>query len=239
MQDSLRYTIFKTKWGYFGLAGTKYALLRTCLPLSEREKVKSQLLKNLSLLNRQSSIKHPVSTQMSLRAKRSNLTCPQVRDCRARLHLARNDKRESSIEHRASRIENDKSLFKILQEQITAYFEGAYISFGSDIPIILDSLSPFARSVLTACRAVEFGQVVTYSELARKLERPGAARAVGNALAKNPLPLVIPCHRVIRSDGQLGGFSALGGMGTKAKLLKHEHASLTEPATPPSSLLRQ
>ena len=73
MQKSLKYTIFKTKWGYFGLVGTEYALYRTCLPLPKRKMVKSQLLKNLSPLNRESNIKNPVATQMSLRAKRSNL----------------------------------------------------------------------------------------------------------------------------------------------------------------------
>jgi methylated-DNA-[protein]-cysteine S-methyltransferase len=190
MQDPLRYTIFKTKWGYFGLAGTKYVLCRTCLPLAEADKVKSQLSKNLSLMNPAPDKEGPVP-----------------------------------------RFEKDMGLFKTLQQQITAYFEGAYVSFSSDIPIMLDSLSAFAGSVLTACRTVEFGKVVTYSELAKKLGRPGAARAVGNALAKNPLPLIIPCHRVVCSPpdvrrGRIGGFSAPGGKDLKAKLLRHEQTSL-------------
>jgi len=185
MQESLRYTIFKTKWGYFGLAGTEHALCRTCLPLAEPDRVKSRLLKNLSLMIR-----------------------------------AVNGK------HLAPRFESDRGLFKPLQQQITAYFEGAYISFSSDIPIILDGLSPFARSVLTACRALKFGQVLTYSGLAGKFGGPAAARAVGNALAKNRLPLVIPCHRVVRSDGKIGGFSAPGGRDLKARLLRHEQAAL-------------
>ena len=185
MQELLRYTIFKTKWGYFGLAGTEHALRRTCLPLAEPDRVKSRLLKNLALMIRAVNGKHV-----------------------------------------APRFESDRGLFKPLQQQITAYFEGAYISFGSDIPIILDSLSPFARSVLTASRALKFGQVMTYSGLAGKLGRPAAARAVGNALAKNPLPLVIPCHRVVRSDGKTGGFSAPGGRDLKARLLRHEQAAL-------------
>jgi O-6-methylguanine DNA methyltransferase len=128
--------------------------------------------------------------------------------------------------HLTPKFKSDKGLFKTLQQQITAYFEGAYVSFGSDVPIILDRLSPFARSVLTACRALKFGHVVTYSRLAGKLDKPLAARAVGNALAKNPLPLVIPCHRVVRNDGRLGGFSAPGGKDLKARLLRHEQAAL-------------
>jgi methylated-DNA-[protein]-cysteine S-methyltransferase len=185
MQKSLRYAIFETKWGYFGLAGTKNALCRTCLPLADPDEVVSQLSKYLSLTSRAGNGKHP-----------------------------------------APRFESDKDLFKPLQQQIIAYFEGAYVSFNSEMPITLDSLSPFARSVLTACRSVEFGQVTTYSGLASKLGRAGAARAVGNALAKNPLPLIIPCHRVVRNDGKIGGFSAIGGTDLKARLLKHEQAWL-------------
>ncbi len=173
MQKVIKYTVFKTKWGYFGLTGTENGLSRTCLPLSNPERVKSQLL----------------------------------------------------ITQEAPRFE--KRLFKTVQEQVTAYFEGAYVNF-ADIPIVLDGLSNFCSSVLTACRGIRFGQVVTYSGLAKKMGRPAAARAVGNALTKNPLPLIIPCHRIIRSDGQLGGFSAVGGMNTKAKLLKHEQQALKD-----------
>ena len=167
----IKYTIFRTKWGHFGLAGIEKGLLRTCLPLSNQESVKSQLL--------------------------SVLEAPRF----------------------------EKRFFKIAQDQITAYFEGAYVNF-TDIPIALDGLSDFCSSVLTACRGIRFGQVITYSELAKKMNRPAASQAVGNALAKNPLPLIVPCHRIIRSDGQLGGFSAPGGISTKAKLLKHEQQAL-------------
>ena len=91
---------------------------------------------------------------------------------------------------------------------------------------MLDGLSPFYKSVLTACKFVRFGQTINYGELAKKAGRPSSARAVGNALARNPLPLIIPCHRVIRSDGSLGGFSALGGLSLKRKLLAHEQKCL-------------
>ncbi len=170
MQKSIKYTFFKTKWGYFGLVGTEYALYRTQLPGPEREKNKSLLLKNM-----------PAA-------------------------------------------QFDKSLFRPLQEQINTYFEGAYVDF-RNIPIELEGSSSFLSSVLSACRNIEFGRTVTYAGLARKLNRPAAARAVGNALAKNPLPLIIPCHRIICSDGKIGGFSAAGGTDLKAKLLKHEQTS--------------
>jgi methylated-DNA-[protein]-cysteine S-methyltransferase len=168
MQKVTKYTIFKTKWGYFGLAGNENGILRTCLPFSNPENVKSRLL--------------------------SMLEAPKFEKC----------------------------FFKTVQEQIIAYFEGDCINFNRDIPLMLNGFSDFCSSVLTTCRGIKFGQVVTYSELAKKMGQPAASQAVGNALAKNPLPLIIPCHRIIRSDGQLGGFSAPGGMNTKAKLLKHE-----------------
>jgi len=179
MQKVTKYVIFRTKWGYFGLAGTEYALCRTCLPGPSPEKLKSHLLKDLS------------------------------------------------FEHRVSGIEFDRAFLKPIQEQIIAYFEGIYVNFSPDIPVMLDGFSEFQKAVLTVCRDVFFGQIITYIELARKSGRPAAARAVGNALAKNPLPLIIPCHRVIRSDGSLGGFSGLGGLSLKRKLLAHEQNPLS------------
>ncbi len=125
-------------------------------------------------------------------------------------------------EHQVSSIEFDKTFFKTLQEQIAAYFEGACVNFSRDIPLALDGFSSFGISVLTACRAIGFGQTITYGRLAKKSGRPNASRAVGSALAKNPLPLLIPCHRVVRSDGKIGGFSAPGGTNLKKRLLLHE-----------------
>ena len=186
MQKAIKYMIFETRWGYFGLVGTEYGLLRTCLPGPVPEKIKCQLLKSLPPANR-----------------------------------------ASSIEYRVSRIDFDKTFFKTAQEQIIAYFEGSCVDF-RNIPIVLSSLSQFCRLVLTACRNIEFGRTVSYSALAKKIGRPAAARAVGSALARNPLPLIIPCHRIVRSDGKIGGFSAAGGKTLKTKLLKHEQAALID-----------
>jgi len=222
VQKTIKYTIFKTRWGYFGLAGTEHALWRTCLPLSDSEKIKSELLKNWPVVNQKSSIGHRVSTQMSLRAKRSNLAASKYEIatvCKADLAMTH--------DHKVTRIEFDKNLFKTLQEQITAYFEGAYVNFSQDIPIMLDGFSSFARLVLTICRDIKFGQKISYSALAKRSDQPNSARAIGSVLAKNPLPLLIPCHRVIRSDGKVGGFSAPGGKNLKEKLLNHELAALT------------
>ena len=69
---------------------------------------------------------------------------------------------------------------------------------------------------------IPIGSVKTYSQVAKAIGRPAAVRAVANAIARNPYPTVIPCHRVIRSDGSLGGYSGKGGIKTKKKLLKNE-----------------
>jgi methylated-DNA-[protein]-cysteine S-methyltransferase len=116
----------------------------------------------------------------------------------------------------------NQHLFNTLQRQIIAYFEGARINFFTDVPLVLDEFSPFTQQVLTECRKVLFGQTVSYLELAKKVRCPAGSRAVAGALAKNPLPLIIPCHRVICDNGSLGGFSAPGGVKLKKRMLKLE-----------------
>ncbi|MDR7483716.1 MAG: type II toxin-antitoxin system prevent-host-death family antitoxin [Armatimonadota bacterium] len=91
-------------------------------------------------------------------------------------------------------------------------------------PVDLARVGPFEREVLEVLRRIPSGQVRTYREVARALGQPGAARAVGLACARNPLPLLIPCHRVIRSDGGLGGYSLRGGAALKRRLLRNEGA---------------
>jgi prevent-host-death family protein len=91
-------------------------------------------------------------------------------------------------------------------------------------PVDLSRLGPFEREVLEALRRIPRGQVRTYREVARQIGAPGAARAVGAACARNPLPLLIPCHRVVRSDGGLGGYSLRGGARLKQHLLRAEGA---------------
>ncbi len=92
-----------------------------------------------------------------------------------------------------------------------------------DIPLDLD-VSPFTSQVLEAMRDVPPGEVITYGELARRLGRPGAARAVGSACASNPAIIVVPCHRVVPAGGGLGNYSAPGGVATKRLLLEREGA---------------
>ncbi len=90
----------------------------------------------------------------------------------------------------------------------------------------LTLVGPFERSVLEQLRQIPRGQVRSYREIATTLGHPSASRAVGNACAKNPVPLIIPCHRVVRSDGGLGGYSLRGGPALKRRLLMEEGADL-------------
>lgn len=94
----------------------------------------------------------------------------------------------------------------------------------SELPVDLSRLPPFHRDVLERLRRIPRGRVVTYGALAREMGSPGASRAVGGACAANPLPLVVPCHRVVGSDGSLGNYSGEGGAATKRALLEIEGA---------------
>jgi methylated-DNA-[protein]-cysteine S-methyltransferase len=107
----------------------------------------------------------------------------------------------------------------ILADQIEALTNGANIEFPLAM-VRLDLYSAFQQKVLCANYAVPRGGVSTYKLVAKRLGNPGAVRAVGTALATNPFPIVIPCHRVIRSDGSLGGYG--GGLEMKRRLLEME-----------------
>jgi O-6-methylguanine DNA methyltransferase len=85
--------------------------------------------------------------------------------------------------------------------------------------------SSFFELVWRAARAIRRGRVATYQDIARRIGRPHAVRAVGNALNKNPYAPAVPCHRVVRSDGQIGGYA--GGPGTKKALLRREGVAIT------------
>jgi methylated-DNA-[protein]-cysteine S-methyltransferase len=104
-------------------------------------------------------------------------------------------------------------------QQLREYFAGERKSF--TIKADLAGMPPFYRRVLEACAKVPFGTVTTYKDLAAAAGSPNAARAAGSALASNPCLIVIPCHRVVGTNG-LGGFSAPGCLAAKRKLLGHE-----------------
>ena len=103
-----------------------------------------------------------------------------------------------------------------LVRDVQAYFQGEKASLKGSLD--LSGTTPFERAVYSAARAIPRGKVSTYGEIARAIDRPRSARAVGAALGRNPIPLLIPCHRVVAASGP-GGFSARGGLSLKKKML--------------------
>lgn len=109
------------------------------------------------------------------------------------------------------------------QKQLQEYLNGKRKAF--DLSLNHDSLgTPFQRKVLEATANIPYCQVVSYGDLAHRIGAPKSSRAVGNALGKNPIPIVIPCHRVVASDGSLGGYT--GGLEYKKRLLRLEGVKL-------------
>jgi methylated-DNA-[protein]-cysteine S-methyltransferase len=160
------YTMFKTRWGYFGICATENGVFRTCLPVKTKSICQNLLTQGLD------------------------------------------------------NIVFEKSLLLPLQKAITSYYEVTYKKFKCAFD--RTGFTPFKRKVLQACMNIKYGHTITYKELAKLSGRPNAARAVGSIMARNPIPLIIPCHRVLGSDGSLHGFSAPGGLETKKKMLQLE-----------------
>jgi methylated-DNA-[protein]-cysteine S-methyltransferase len=168
----IKYAIFQTKFGWFGIAGTKKYLLRTHLPQKSLKSLQKKLLKGLEN--------------------------PQ----------------------------KDPKYFIYLQKRVQAYFENTNFDDFKDVPVKLENTTDFTRRVLMCCRKIRPSLTISYGELAKRIGNPKTSRAVGAALAKNPLPLIIPCHRIIRKDGKPGGFSAPGGKRLKKKLLQLESQNI-------------
>ncbi len=119
----------------------------------------------------------------------------------------------------ARRAEND---FIEIRRALMDYFRGERVEFSSPVDLELEGCTGFQQDVWQATARISYGQLRSYGWIASEIGRPRAARAVGQALGANRLPIIIPCHRVIRSDGSLGGFS--GGLHWKEELIKLEEA---------------
>jgi methylated-DNA-[protein]-cysteine S-methyltransferase len=123
------------------------------------------------------------------------------------------------LKNQAPKIKWQKELVSLLKK----YIKGEPVDF-SKIPLDLDKGTPFQKSVWKTAGKIGFGKTKSYGEVAVMVGKPGAARAVGNALGENPAAIIVPCHRVIASDGSLGGFGA--GLKWKIALLKLEGAKI-------------
>ena len=114
---------------------------------------------------------------------------------------------------------SEEPLLETAKTQLNEYFEGAREAF--DLPLSLMG-TPFQQLVWNALKAIPYGTTESYGAIANAIDRPRAVRAVGRAIGCNPIPLIIPCHRVIGAGGKLTGFS--GGLDRKRWLLKRENA---------------
>jgi methylated-DNA-[protein]-cysteine S-methyltransferase len=112
-----------------------------------------------------------------------------------------------------------------LRRELEEYFSGSRRDF--DVPLDRTLMSAFARRILAATSAIPYGSVSTYNEMAAAAGSPRGSRAAGNALGSNPIPLLVPCHRVLRSGGNLGGYA--GGPERKRWLLEREGALKPQP----------
>ena len=119
---------------------------------------------------------------------------------------------------------------------IRRYASGETVDF-SGVAVDLADADGFRRAIYDAARGLAQGDAVTYGELARRAGFPDMARETGAALGRNPVPLVIPCYRIVAAGGKLGGFSAPGGSATKARLLAHERARVPSRDTAQASFV--
>ncbi len=109
----------------------------------------------------------------------------------------------------------------LLQRRLRDYAAGQCVEF-DDVPVALDNRTGFAGKVILALRETRYGHTTTYGSLARQAGSSKGGRAVGNLMAANPIPLVVPCHRVVCAGGRIGHYSAPGGAATKKHLLEME-----------------
>jgi methylated-DNA-[protein]-cysteine S-methyltransferase len=131
----------------------------------------------------------------------------------------RNGLVELTLGHDMERGFGHRRVLDRLEMDLAKYFKGELVDF-NDIKLDMFMYTDFEREVLQATREIPYGKTASYKDIAEKIGRPKASRAVGNALNKNRTAIVVPCHRVISSDGGLGGFGA--GMEWKKRLLRLE-----------------
>jgi len=124
----------------------------------------------------------------------------------------------SEIKEFANDAVEDTSAFHDLTHRLQSYFDGEKASFPDSLD--LSGATAFYQNVWNATRSIPYGETRTYAWVAQQIGNPRASRAVGGALARNPLPIIVPCHRVVASNGNLGGFG--GGLALKKRLIELE-----------------
>jgi len=162
---TLKFTIFETKTGWMGIAGTSAGIRKVIFPMPDRESALKAIVDSHKL-----------------------------------------------------EMEYSEEAFLEAKTALTEYFDGKRIDF--QISVDLDGYTDFQKNVWDVTKTIPYGELRSYSWVASQMGKPKAFRAVGNALGKNPVPIIVPCHRVIGSDGGLHGFT--GGLDWKKKLIKLE-----------------
>lgn len=138
--------------------------------------------------------------------------------CDVTFDVSNEDRYRARLAARAPEITRDRDAVAFALEELDAYFAGTLVRFTA--PVDLRGVTDFTRRVLRVTRAIPFGRLRSYGDVARRIGSPGASRAVGGALGRNPIPIIVPCHRVIARGGRIGGFT--GGVATKRALLRIE-----------------
>ena len=133
------------------------------------------------------------------------------------------DEAISQLDSDISQAEETHTYFQDAIEQLTMYFDGQEVNF--NVALNFDGATDFQQKVWQAARLIPYGGTRSYAWVARQIDKPQASRAVGQALGGNPLPVIVPCHRVLSSDGGLGGFT--GGLDMKRFLLGIERKART------------
>ncbi|HEX9020637.1 MAG TPA: methylated-DNA--[protein]-cysteine S-methyltransferase [Nitrospirota bacterium] len=193
--------VFKTSLGWVGAAATERGVNKIVLPKKNKDAVARDLAK----------------------VRRSQSRSPLPAGATAREQAKR---REKNAE-RAAVKKHDIDLLKYAAALLRKYFAGERVLF--DVPLDLRYYTPFQQAVWRAVAEIPQGETRTYAWVAKRIGKPAACRAAGQAVGANPVPIFIPCHRVISSAGTLGGFS--GGPGMKKKLLeleKYDHRARRE-----------
>jgi methylated-DNA-[protein]-cysteine S-methyltransferase len=140
-----------------------------------------------------------------------------------RLRLPESDRAttEKKLSTRAAKAETAPPEINRLIADIQSYMTGRSTDFSS-VALDLTRVGAFEQDVYAAARRIPFGRTMSYGELAQRIGTPDAAREVGQALARNPIPIIVPCHRILAKGHRIGGFSAPGGVFTKQQLLALE-----------------
>ena len=187
----MKFTVFETDMGWMGIAGTSAGICKVTLPISDKAFALIAITDEESY---EDGTVHRMISRTSLSHVFMNLM---------------SENNESPEEN---------GLLSDVKDAMIKYFKGERVDF--PFPIDLKGYTKFQKDVWKATRSIPYGELRNYGWVAFQIDKPKSARAVGQALGANPIPIIIPCHRVVASDGSLHGFT--GGLKLKQRLIELE-----------------